>query len=125
MMNVAFSSLRNLQSSLNHEDGVGLYSLTGSCGAFTFMSLFTPSLIQQFRPKRCLLFALFTHLLYVAANVILFSILLVCLRTTDEIKFPTTTDNWKKQKNTPKYLPAISTVRLSFLMAVDLARYVT
>jgi MFS family permease len=70
MMNVAFSSLRNLQSSLNHEDGVGLYSLTGSCGAFTFMSLFTPSLIQQFRPKRCLLFALFTHLLYVAANVI-------------------------------------------------------
>lgn len=69
LMNAAFSSLRNLQSSLNHDGGVGLYSLTGSMAAFTFLSLFTPSLIQQFRPKRCLILSLFAHLLYVAANV--------------------------------------------------------
>lgn len=70
LMNAAFSSLRNLQSSLNHKDGVGLYSMTGSCLAFTFLSIFTPCIIQQFRPKRCLILALFTYLLYVGANVI-------------------------------------------------------
>lgn len=69
LMNAAFSSLRNLQSSLNHDGGVGLYSLTGSMAAFTLLSLFTPSLIQQFRPKRCLILSIFAHLLYVAANV--------------------------------------------------------
>lgn len=70
LMNAAFSSLRNLQSSLNHEGGVGLYSLTGSCGAFTVLSIFTPSLIQQFRPKKCFLIAIVAHLLFVAANVV-------------------------------------------------------
>lgn len=69
LMNAAFSSLRNLQSSLNHEGDVGLYSLTGSCGAFTLLSIFSPSLIQQFRPKKCFLIALIAHLLFVAANI--------------------------------------------------------
>ncbi|XP_069113168.1 protein unc-93 homolog A-like [Argopecten irradians] len=69
LMATAIVSLKNLQSSLNHIDNVGLYSLASSYGSFTVFSLFTPFIVQRFRPKRCLVIGLIPQVLYVVANL--------------------------------------------------------
>ncbi|XP_033755008.1 protein unc-93 homolog A-like isoform X2 [Pecten maximus] len=69
LMATAIVSLKNLQSSLNHIDNVGLYSLAAGYGSFTVFSLFTPFIVQRFRPKRCLVIGLLPQVLYVVANL--------------------------------------------------------
>jgi len=69
LMNTAVGSLRNLQSSLNHIDGLGLYSLGASFTGFMIFSLFTPFIVQRFRPKKCLVLSLIPQLLYIFSNV--------------------------------------------------------
>ena len=69
LTNTAIGSLRNLQSSLNHEGGIGLYSLAAGFLSFTIFSLLTPFMVQKYRPKKCLIFSLFTQLLYVIGNI--------------------------------------------------------
>ncbi|XP_021357983.1 protein unc-93 homolog A-like isoform X2 [Mizuhopecten yessoensis] len=69
LMATAILSLKNLQSSLNHNDNVGLYSLAAGYCSFTVFSLFTPFIVQRFRPKRCLIIGLLPQVLYVAANL--------------------------------------------------------
>ncbi|XP_060075354.1 protein unc-93 homolog A-like isoform X2 [Ylistrum balloti] len=69
LMATAIVSLKNLQSSLNHSDSVGLYSLAASYCSFTVFSLFTPFIVQRFRPKRCLVIGLLPQVLYVVANL--------------------------------------------------------
>lgn len=69
LMYTAIGSLRNLQSSMNHEDGIGLYSLAASYCGYMLFSLFTPFVVQKFKPKKCLLYGLIPQLLYVVSNL--------------------------------------------------------
>ncbi|KAJ8303521.1 hypothetical protein KUTeg_019917 [Tegillarca granosa] len=69
LMYTAIGSLRNLQSSMNHEDGLGLYSLAASYCGYMLFSLFTPFVVQKFKPKKCLLYSLVPQLLYVISNL--------------------------------------------------------
>ena len=63
------NSLRNLQSSLNAEGGLGLYSLGANYLGFMSFSLFTPFIVQWAKPKPCLILGMIPHLLYVLANI--------------------------------------------------------
>ncbi|KAK3607334.1 hypothetical protein CHS0354_036941 [Potamilus streckersoni] len=66
---IAMGSLRNLQSSINHEGGIGLYSLAVTFGMFMIGSLITPFLLKRYRPKHCLVISFISPLLYVLANI--------------------------------------------------------
>lgn len=70
LVSTAIGSLRNLLSTMHHDTGVGVYSLAASYGAFTFFSLISPFVVQRFRPKFSLVVAIFTQLIYVAANLV-------------------------------------------------------
>lgn len=65
---VAVFGLRNLQSSINSEDGLGVFSLASLSGAFVFGSLVSPFVVRRYRPKLCLSLSCFGHLIYVIAN---------------------------------------------------------
>ncbi|XP_064599106.1 protein unc-93 homolog A-like isoform X2 [Liolophura sinensis] len=65
----AFLSLRNLQSSLNHQKGVGLISLAGGYGMFMLGSLISPFVVKALRPKRAILLAIALQVFYVAMNI--------------------------------------------------------
>lgn len=69
IMYIATGSLRNLQSSINHEAGLGLYSLGASYASFMIGSLFTPFILKQFRPKKCMIVAIIPQTLYIASNM--------------------------------------------------------
>ncbi|XP_046576735.1 protein unc-93 homolog A-like isoform X1 [Haliotis rubra] len=68
MVFIACGSLRNLQSSINHEGGVGITSLAVSCLGFMLGSIFSPFIVQNFDPYKSLLASLFPHVLFIAAN---------------------------------------------------------
>lgn len=65
---VAVFGLRNLQSSINSENGLGVFSLASLSAAFLFGSLVSPFVVRRYRPKLCLSWSCFGHLIYVIAN---------------------------------------------------------
>lgn len=67
-LHIAVFGLRNLQSSLNSEDGLGVYSLATLCGAFMVASLVSPFIVQRYGPNKCLSVACCGLLIYVIAN---------------------------------------------------------
>jgi hypothetical protein len=68
LLHIAIFGLRNLQSSMNSEGGLGVYSLATLFGAFMFGSLASPFIVQRYKPKLCMSVSCFGHLVYVVAN---------------------------------------------------------
>ena len=68
LMFIAMFGLTNLQSSMNSEGGLGVYSLAMSFVPFMLGSLFSPVIIKRFRPKACLIFGCLSPLFYVIVN---------------------------------------------------------
>ncbi|XP_059169341.1 protein unc-93 homolog A-like [Physella acuta] len=66
---IALGSVRNLQSSMNHEDGVGVISTAVSFVGYMVGSVFSLSLVQIFQPRSCMIAGIVPHFVYVAANV--------------------------------------------------------
>ena len=64
----AYFALRNLQSSLNAVDGLGLYALSSMYCALIFGSLFSTTVVQLLQPKRTLSLSLIGFISYSAAN---------------------------------------------------------
>lgn len=64
----AFSSLRNLQSSINHDNGLGLMSLSVMYAAYLLGCLLAPMVIQHCRPKKAIVLALIPVILFTLAN---------------------------------------------------------
>ena len=64
----AYFALRNLQSSLNAADGLGLYALSSMYCALVFGSLFSTTIVQRLRPKRTVSLSLVGFVAYSAAN---------------------------------------------------------
>lgn len=68
LLHIAAYGLRNLQSSLNSEAGLGVFSLAAVFAAFMIGSLASPFLVKRFPPKYCLCLATAGHLPYLLAN---------------------------------------------------------
>ncbi|XP_050417800.1 uncharacterized protein LOC126831159 isoform X2 [Patella vulgata] len=68
-MNIAIGSVRNLQSSINHEGGVGMISLICSNVMFMVVSIFSSVIVQHVQPKKCFLYSLIPQLLYIICNI--------------------------------------------------------
>ena len=64
----AFFSLRNLQSSINHEGGLGLISMSTIYAAFMGGCIFAPSIVNKMRPKFALVISMHGLLLFVVSN---------------------------------------------------------
>ena len=64
----AFFSLRNLQSSINHEGGLGLISMSTIYSAFMGGCIFAPSIVNKMRPKFALVISMHGLLLFVVSN---------------------------------------------------------
>ncbi|KAI8799189.1 protein unc-93 A [Biomphalaria glabrata] len=69
LMFIALGSVRNLQSSMNHEAGVGVISMAVSFAGYMLGSVVSASLVQIFQPKFCLVSGLFPQFLYIASNL--------------------------------------------------------
>ena len=68
LMFIAMFGLTNLQSSMNSEGGLGVYSLAMSFAAFMLGSLISPWIVRRFRPKACLILGCLSPLFYVIVN---------------------------------------------------------
>ncbi|BFZ13015.1 hypothetical protein BsWGS_16054 [Bradybaena similaris] len=66
---VAMGSVRNLQSSLNQEGGVGIISMAVSFAGYMLGSIFSSSIVQSFQPQKCIVVSLIPNLFYVVANI--------------------------------------------------------
>lgn len=66
---IAIGSVRNLQSSINHEGGVGVISMAVTFVGYMIGSIFSSSIVQNFQPRQCIILNLIPNLLYVAANM--------------------------------------------------------
>ncbi len=64
----AFFSLRNLQSSINHERGLGLIGLSTVYASFLLGCIFAPSIVNCMRPKSAIVMAMHGNLASVLAN---------------------------------------------------------
>ena len=64
----AFFSLRNLQSSINHEGGLGLISMSTIYAAFMCGCIFAPSIVNKVRPKFALVLSMHGMLIFVVSN---------------------------------------------------------
>lgn len=64
----AYLSLRNLQSSLNHEGGLGLYALSSVYGFLFIGCMFATTVVEKLRPKTTMVVMFNGFLLYVLAN---------------------------------------------------------
>ncbi|XP_041348887.1 protein unc-93 homolog A-like [Gigantopelta aegis] len=64
----AYLSIQNLQSSLNHEQGLGVTSLACLYGAIILSGTLSPSVIRLIGAKRSLVLAWICHILYTATN---------------------------------------------------------
>ena len=64
----AFFSLRNLQSSINHEGGLGLISMSTIYAAFMGGCIFAPSIVNKMRPKFALVISMHGLLVFVVSN---------------------------------------------------------
>ena len=69
LASMAFGSIRNLQSSINREGGVGMSSLAACFSSFVIGSIFSPFLVQNFQPRKCLIISLLPQLVWVASNI--------------------------------------------------------
>ncbi|KAH9507901.1 Protein unc-93 A [Bulinus truncatus] len=69
LMFIAMGSVRNLQSSMNHEAGVGITSMAVGFFGYMLGSVFSPSLVQIFLPRSCLIAGLIPQFMYIAANL--------------------------------------------------------
>ncbi|XP_005105589.2 uncharacterized protein LOC101856043 [Aplysia californica] len=65
----AIGSVRNLQSSINHEGGVGVISMAVTFAGYMIGSVFSVSVVQNFQPRTSIIINLIPNLLYVAANI--------------------------------------------------------
>ena len=64
----AYLSIQNLQSSLNHEAGLGVTSLACLYGAIILSGTLSPSVIRTIGAKRSLVLAWICHILYTSTN---------------------------------------------------------
>ena len=64
----SYISLRNLQSSLNHSGGLGLYSLCLLYLTFCFSCIFSTTLVLKVRPKKTLIICFIGFLVYALCN---------------------------------------------------------
>ena len=64
----AYTSLRNLQSSLSHEGGLGMYALSSVYGSLFIGCLFSPTIVQRFRPKNTMVASLCGMFIYSVSN---------------------------------------------------------
>lgn len=65
----SYLSIRNLQSSINDIDGLGLYALCSVYAMLFFGSLSSKFIVERLRPKKTLLLACISYLLYAASNL--------------------------------------------------------
>lgn len=65
----SFCALRSLQSSINHDGGLGLAALSCMNATFALGCVFATSIVQRVRPKRAIMLSLIGHLLFTVANV--------------------------------------------------------
>ena len=68
LMFIPMFGLTNLQSSMNSEGGIGVYSIAMSFVAFLLGSLFSPVVVKRYKPKPCLVFGCLAPLFYVLVN---------------------------------------------------------
>ena len=68
LMFIPMFGLTNLQSSMNSEGGIGVYSIAMSYVAFLLCSLFSPVVVKRYKPKPCLVFGCLAPLFYVLVN---------------------------------------------------------
>ena len=64
----AFFSLRNLQSSINHEGGLGLIGMSTVYASFLLGCIFAPSIVNCMRPKSAIVLSMHGNLASVLAN---------------------------------------------------------
>ena len=64
----AYTALRNLQSSLNAVEGLGLYALSSIYCSLLFGSMFSTTIVQRLQPKRALSLCLTGFIIFGAAN---------------------------------------------------------
>ncbi|CAH1778776.1 unnamed protein product [Owenia fusiformis] len=64
----AFSSLRNLQSSINHEGGLGLTSLACLYACFFMGCIFATAIVQRLMPKTTIILTVVANIIYSCAN---------------------------------------------------------
>ena len=64
----AYTALRNLQSSLNAVEGLGLYSLSSIYCSLLFVSMFSTTIVQRLQPKRSISLCLTGFIIFAAAN---------------------------------------------------------
>ncbi|XP_046330267.2 protein unc-93 homolog A-like [Haliotis rufescens] len=64
----AYHALQNLQSSLNEEHDLGVFSLSAVYGAFVFSGILAPTVIRYFGIKRCIILSWVCHLIYTISN---------------------------------------------------------
>lgn len=61
---MSFSSIRNIQSSINHEGGLGLYSMAGLYGGYMVACCFTTVIVKKFSPKWTLVVGMISQIVY-------------------------------------------------------------
>lgn len=61
---MSFSSIRNIQSSINHEGGLGLYSMAGVYGGYMAACCFTTVIVKKFSPKWTLVVGMVSQIVY-------------------------------------------------------------
>lgn len=66
---IALGSVRNLQSSINHEGGIGVISMAISFIGYMVGSIVSPTIVQVIQPKKCIIGGLIPHFIYVASNI--------------------------------------------------------
>ncbi|GFN95986.1 unc-93-like protein a [Plakobranchus ocellatus] len=66
---IAMGAIRNIQSSLYPEDGLGVTSLALIFAGYTLGSLFSSPLMQHVQPRTCLIISIIPNILFLLANV--------------------------------------------------------
>ncbi|XP_060079258.1 protein unc-93 homolog A-like [Ylistrum balloti] len=66
---LSFSSIRNVTSSINHEDGLGLCSMAGTYGGFMLACCITTSIVRRYTTKWVLVVSLGIQIVFVLANL--------------------------------------------------------
>ena len=64
----AFFSLRNLQSSINHDGGLGLFSMSAMYVTFVIGCVFATSVVYKCRPKHAIVISMLGMLVYIVAQ---------------------------------------------------------
>ncbi|XP_033734875.1 protein unc-93 homolog A-like [Pecten maximus] len=66
---LSFSSIRNVTSSINHEDGLGLCSMAGTYAGFMLACCVTASIVRRYTSKWVLVVSLGIQIVFVLANL--------------------------------------------------------